>query len=151
SALNDARWQAVRSGLGLLLLAVVAFRFWGATTAILHHVEYAGLIGRVEHLADTFGNEDLVLVESRGGSDVHVLALPLAYIYGRNVLVFASTAPDKAIFREFVSWARERYQRIFFIGTGGTELLSRSMKVVPVSGERFQVPEYESPVNAYPK
>ena len=33
------------------------------------------------------------LVESRGASDSHVLALPLAYVYARNVLVFARDEP----------------------------------------------------------
>ena len=64
-----------------------------------------------------------------------------------------TTNPDKAVFREFLIWARGRYRRVFFAGGGGggTELLSRQMSVVPVRGERFQVPEYESPVNAYPR
>jgi hypothetical protein len=114
-------------------------------------VEYAGLIPRLERLATTFGDKDLVLVESRGASDVHVLALPLAYIYARNVLVFATTNPDKRAFREFLTWAHAHYQRVFFIGGGGTELLSRTMTVAPIGGERFQVPEYESAWNAYPR
>ena len=34
----------------------------------------------IERLAATFGDNDLVLVESRAASDMHVLALPLSYI-----------------------------------------------------------------------
>jgi hypothetical protein len=109
------------------------------------------LIPHLERLAATFEDNDLVLVESRGASDVHVLALPLAYIYARNVLVFAATDPDKDVFRNFLVWARERYSRVFFIGGGGTELLSRTMAVRAIGGERFQIPEYESPRNAYPR
>ena len=50
---------------------------------------------------------DLLIVESRNaGSDMHVLALPLAYIYARNVLVLDSPRPDKATFAAFLDWAR---------------------------------------------
>ena len=41
------------------------------------------------------GDRDLLVVESRNASDTHVLALPLAYIYARNVLVLNSPKPDK--------------------------------------------------------
>jgi hypothetical protein len=67
------------------------------------------------------------------------------------VLVFATTDPDAATFRAFLDWARERYDRVFFIGGGGTSLLSRSMAVAALGGERFQVPEYEPALNAYPQ
>jgi hypothetical protein len=67
------------------------------------------------------------------------------------VLVLARTDPDKQTFRLFSAWARTKYKRIFFMGGGGTELLSRSMSIRPVSSERFQIPEYESPLNAYPR
>ena len=40
-------------------------------------------------MAGGFGDDDLVLLETRGVADTHVLALPLAYIYARNAMVFA--------------------------------------------------------------
>ncbi len=54
----------------------------------------------------------------------HVLALPLAYIYARNVLVLNNPRPDKALFREFLTWAGSRYKNVYFVGGGGTDLLS---------------------------
>jgi hypothetical protein len=143
--------RVARTGGGILLVVLLATTFLRASEPVLHHVEYAGLIPRLEHLAGLFGDDDLVLVESRNASDTHVLALPLSYIYARHVLVLSSPNPDKAIFREFLAWSRTHYRRVFFVGAGGTELLSRTMAVTPVTGERFQVPEYDSPRNAYPK
>jgi hypothetical protein len=138
---------------GLALVLLLGWHFWSATRPLLRHVEYAGLIPHIEQLAAAIGDDDLVVVESRGASDSHVLALPLAYVYARNVLVLAETNPDKTVFREFLGWARGRYHRIFFAGGGGggTELLSRRMSIAAIRGERFQVPEYESPANAYPR
>jgi hypothetical protein len=147
------RARLARDLVGFALVLALGWHFWSATRPLLRHVEYAGLIPHLEQLAATVGDDDLMLVEARGASDAHVLALPLAYIYARNVLVLADTDPDKRLFRAFLGWARGRYHRIFFAGGGGggTELLSREMSVVPIRGERFQVPEYDSPVNAYPQ
>jgi hypothetical protein len=143
--------QAARRVVGLLLILTIGYQYVGATGPVLRHVEYAGLIPRLEQLASTAGDDDLVVFEARAASDVHVLALPLAYIYARNVLVLWESAPDKRLFREFLGWARGNYRRIFFVGGGGTELLSRSMGVRALGGERFQIPEYESIWHAYPR
>jgi hypothetical protein len=145
------RARAVRYTAGLVLVLLLARHFLTATQPILRHVEYAGLIPRLEQLAANFGDDDLVLVESRAGSDTHVLALPLSYIYARKVIVFAETDPDKVVFREFLNWSLTRYRRVFFLGAGGTELLSQTMTAQAVSGQRFQIPEYESATNAYPR
>ena len=115
------------------------------------HVEYSGLIPRLEALASGIGDDDLAVVEARDtGSDVHVLALPLAYIYGRQVLVLNGARPDKAQFAQFLEWAHTRYRRVLFIGGGGTDLLSHDYGVKAVASDRFQVPEYASLLNAYP-
>lgn len=154
----EARWRVLnargvrwaRCALGLVLVGLLARHFVQATLPILRHVEYAGLIPRLERLAARFTERDLVLVEARIASDTHVLALPLAYIYARNVIVLPRANPDKAVFRSMLAWAHEHYERVFFVGGGGTELLSRTMPALAVAGERFQVPEYQSEWNTYP-
>ncbi len=111
-----------------------------------------GMIPRIEKLAGLIGDDDLAIVESRdAGSDVHTLGLPLAYIYGRQVLVLYSARPDKPTLAEFLEWAHTRYARVLFIGAGGTDLLSYRYGVRSIDSERFQVPEYDSPLNAYPR
>jgi hypothetical protein len=140
-----------RRTVGLVVILLLGWRFFAAIRPILPYVEYAGLIPRLEQLAGTFGDDDLFIVESRGASDVHVLALPLAYVYARHVLVLARTDPDKQAFRLFSTWARTKYKSIFFMGGGGTELLSRTMSVKPVFSERFQIPEYQSSLYTYPR
>jgi hypothetical protein len=143
--------SGIRYTLGFILVVLLGRHFLGATQPVLRHVEYAGLIPRLEKLAATFGDNDLVVIEARAASDVHVLALPLAYVYARHVLVLSEPGPDKNMFREFLAWARSRYARVFFVGGGGTELLSRTMGVKAIGGERFQIPEYESTWNSYPR
>lgn len=138
-------------GATLALLLPVAVTFWGAGAPLRPHVEYAGLIPGLEHLAARVGPRDLLLVESRNaGSDLHALALPLAYIYAKNVLVLDSAVPDKRSLEEFVTWAVTRYERVLFLGGGGTDLLTRRLAAEPVGADRLQVPEYASATNAYP-
>jgi hypothetical protein len=151
----DQRWRGrslVRIAAGACLAGLVAVQFLAAARPVRSHVEYAGAIPAVERLASSFGERDLVIVESRDtGSDVHTLALPLAYIYARNVLVLASAKPDKLMLRTFLEDAERRYERVLFLGGGGTDLLSRRIVATPVGSEQVRVPEYESLYNAYPR
>jgi hypothetical protein len=139
-----------RLALRIALVLLITWSYIEASRPILTHVEYAGVIPRLEALASQINGDDLLVVESRNASDLHVLALPLAYIYAKPVLVLNSPKPDKLIFASFVRWARQRYRQVYFLGGGGTDLLSSSVGVEPVVSERFQVPEYESRRNAYP-
>lgn len=148
------RWlttRLIRGPIGIVFLALLAVHYARVSRPILGHVEYAGVIPRLERLASTIGDDDLVVVESRNASDVHVLALPLAYVYARHVLVLASPIPDKTTFAAFLDRAHAQYRRVLFMGGGGTDLLSSKWTVEPVASERFQIPEYDSPREAYPR
>jgi hypothetical protein len=146
------RWQSIAAVIGATVVLALGFQFWRASQPLLAHVEYAGLIPKLETLAKNFGDRDLVVVESRAsGSELHVLALPLAYVYARNILVLNTPRPDPIQFREFLRWARTQYEQVFFLGGGGTDLLTRSIGIVPVTSERFQVPEWDSQTNALPR
>jgi hypothetical protein len=144
--------RAIRGPIGIVFLAILAVQYARAAKPVVEHVEYEGMIPQLEQLAGRVGDRDLLVVESRdAGSDVHVLALPLAYVYSRNVLVLANPTPDKAMFARFLDSTRGRYDRVLFLGGGGTDLLSSRWSVAPLAGERFRVPEYESARNAYPR
>jgi hypothetical protein len=130
--------------LGIVFLVLAARQFARSSEPIEHHVEYAGVIPRLEELARTIPDDQLLLVESRDTSDLHVLALPLAYIYARNVLVFANPVPDKATFERFLGWANTRYRTVALLASGGTDLVSRKWTVVPDESARFTVPEFET-------
>jgi hypothetical protein len=144
--------RIVGLGLGLGFLGLLGQHYARVAAPVRAHVEYAGIIPRLETLAATFGDRDLVVVESRDASDIHVLALPLAYIYARKVLVLANPVPDKTRFHEFLTWAGTRFDRVLFLGSGGTDLLSRQWSARSIASERFAVPEYETtPWHAFPR
>ena len=147
------RWlvtRGIRGPIGVIFLALLAVNYARVSQPILDHVEYAGIIPKLERIASSIHDDDLVIVESRDASDVHVLALPLAYIYARQVLVLASAVPDKATFGAFLELAKTRHRRVLFMGGGGTDLLSSRWAVEPLASERFQIPEYDAPVRAFP-
>lgn len=143
--------DTVRHVIVIVAAGLVGIVFWRQSAPVRHHVEYAGLIPRLESLAGRIGDRDLLIVEARNaGSDLHTLALPLAYIYARHVLVLDSAIPSKRQLEDFVTWARERYASVYFLGGGGTDLLTRRVTAEPIASERFSVPEYESAFDAYP-
>lgn len=82
---------------------------------------------------------------------MHVLATPLAYVYAKNVLLLASARPDKPSLAAFVEWARTEYDRVYYVGGTGTDLLSHGYGMRPVTSERFQVPEFESTTDGLPR
>jgi hypothetical protein len=138
--------------LTIAALVPLGTAFASATAPIRDHVEYAGMTEYLRTLISRVGPNDLLLIESRrADSDVHVLAPPLAYIYGRHVLVLDSVGPDKRQLEAFVDWASTRYDHVLFLGAGGTDLLTRRVDAVPIASERFQVPEYASVRNGYPE
>ena len=143
--------RPLRWAVGGIFIVILGSQYLRATRPILDHIEYAGVIPRLEQMAESIGDDDLVVVEARSETDIHTLAVPLAYIYSRNVLVFSSALPDKATVARFLEWARGRYRRVLFLGSGGTDLLSRQWSVNVLRSERFRVPEYDSPLNAYPR
>lgn len=151
SALDRRDVRALVFGVGAVIVMAVGLQYVQATWPILNHVEYAGLIPRLESLNAQIQRTDLVLVESRQSSDLFTLALPLGYIYDRPVLVFHPPNPDKDLFKKFVAWAKGRYRRVLFLGGGGSLLESRSVMAVPLSTARFEIPEYESAYHAYPR
>jgi len=137
--------------LTIVALAPLGSAFARATAPIKDHVEYAGMTDYLGTLLSRVGPNDLLLIESRrADSDVHILAPPLTYIYGRHVLVLDSVGPDKRLLEGFVDWASTRYDHVLFLGAGGTDLLTRRIDAVPIASERFQVPEYASVRNGYP-
>ena len=148
---GSARTRVIRGGLGGVFLLLLALHYLRMATPVQNHVEYAGIIPRIEQIAAGIQDTDLLIVESRDASDTHVLGLPLAYIYDRNVLLLRSRVPDKSAFGSFLDWAHQRYSRVLFMGGGGTELLSRRWDVRPVAGERFQVPEFETSRYTFPR
>jgi hypothetical protein len=109
------------------------------------------MIPALERLAARFSDRDLVLVEARdAGADTHVLAVPLAYIYARNVLVLNTARPNKLQLRAFLDDALKKYPHVYFVGGGGTDLLSRHIGARAVADEKIKVPEFESTQDRLP-
>ena len=107
------------------------------------------MIPTVEELAGRFTPDDLLLFGNRGVTDAQAFALPLAYVYGRNVLSLREWEPDPTLLRQFLDWARTRYARVFFIG-GATALHTSRTGAALVSREQTRIPHYDRTLNAYP-
>ena len=140
----------VRTACGVLLLGALGWQYAQATRPILGHTEHAGMIPDVEALAARFAPDDLLLFGPRRATDAQVYALPLAYVYDRNVLVLDDDTPDPEPLARFLGWARGRHPRTFFIG-GGTRLLSARTRAEPVADVLSRIRFYDRAYNAYPQ
>ncbi len=145
------RGNTLRAAAGSLVLFVLAMQYGAAMRPILRHTEHAGMIPAVESLAGRIGPNDLLVVSARSASDAQTFALPLAYIYARNVLPLRFNSPDPKAFAAFLDWADQRYDRVLFMGGGGTNLLTRRITPKLISTDRFSVPFYDRTLNAYPQ
>ena len=146
------RRSMIRVVIGLALVLIVGWQFSVQAAPLESHVEYAGIIKYVESLASRFTDRDLILIESRNaGPDTHVFAQPLAYIYAKHALVVDSPIPNKPQLEAFIDDARGRFDHVYFIGGGGTDLLSRHIIATPIADLRAHVPEYQdSPWTSWP-
>jgi hypothetical protein len=131
--------------LGAAFAIVMAMQYATAAAPVIAHVEYAGLTSYLDSLAAHIGDGDLLIVESRDvtGSDNHVFAAPLAYLYDKHVLVLESPVPNKQVLEAFLADASRTYSRVLFLGGGGTNLLSRRIAATPIADARVKLPEYE--------
>jgi hypothetical protein len=140
------RWprgpQAIRAIVGAIVLIVLGQQYRIAAAPAVSHVEFKGLVAHLDELARRFTDRDLVIVESRGSSDVHVMAIPLAYIHGRRVLVLENELPDKTLFEAFLKDAATRYDRVFFLGGGGTDLVSPNIRATAVTHVQRSAPSF---------
>jgi hypothetical protein len=152
---DQLQWRASRllhALIALVFIGLLAGHYSRVSAPVLAHVEYEGLIPQIERLAGTIGENDLLVVESRdSGSDVHVLATPLASIYARQVLLLHSAKPDKSTFAAFLDWAGTRYDRVLFLGGGGSDILSHRYGLQAIASDRFQVPEYAAARDRLPR
>lgn len=144
--------RAGRRLAGTLGVAFIAWQFWIASAPVAAHVEYRGAIHAVEQLAARVTDRDLVLFESRNSnSDVHVLAVPLAYAFGKQVLLLEEARPDRARFEAFLEQALQKYERVLFVASIGTDLLSQRVSGQPIAAGPIMLPEYATaPFNSFP-
>ena len=148
---GDARRKGWRTFAGVALLGFIGWQYVVAAAPVAAHVEYRGAIREVDKLAQRTTSRDLVLFEARGDSDMHVFALPLAYAYGRDALVLESQRPDRRKFEQFLRWATGHYERVLFVASGGTDLLSRTIVATPLAFSPMSLPEYATaPWNEFP-
>ena len=103
--------RAGRYGLRLAVLAMVAWGFWSATDRIRPHVEYAGVIARLEAIGRAIhgaGSRGCRITQ-RIGRACPRAAAGLRLRPARAGL--NSPKPDKAVFEVFLGWARQHFAR----------------------------------------
>jgi hypothetical protein len=72
-------------------------------------------------------------------------------LYGRDALRPRVQRPDRRKFEQFLRWATGHYERVLFVASGGTDLLSRTIVATPLAFSPMSLPEYATaPWNEFP-
>ena len=138
--------------IGVAFVALLAVHYTRAAQPVLPHVEYAGIIPRLEALAARIGDRDLLIVESRNAVG-HARARRCRWPTSTPATCSSSTRrrPDKAAFAAFLDWARTRYDGCCSSAAAAPTCCRRPGTRSAIASERFQVPEYDAPADAYPR
>ena len=121
-------------------------------TPVRAHVEYGGLIPQLENLAGHASVRAISCSSNRVTQDPICTCWRCRWPTSTRSTCSSSTrrSPPKRALENFVTWASTTYDRVLFLGGGGTDLLSRYLAAEPLASDRFHVPEYETRVNDYP-
>jgi hypothetical protein len=153
----------LRRGLaGLGATAMLLFFLWTGLP-VYAHTEYAGALAQVKAISTMIGERDVVLARGGGASYVAVrdtselVATPLTYIYGRNVLPVRGRAPAKypeAFAGQVARWRAEGRRVFLLLAASGGDMLfpgytPRSIKVVTLRVREFQQLQSQKPKLAY--
>lgn len=130
-----------RSSVVILLLAVsLAGYFVYENRYLRSHREFQGSLAFLETVAQKLSKEDLLLIGAKSANDLHIIGPMLSYYFDRNVLLLRSTSPDPELLEKFL---RTWKGKVYFAGTGNSNLASDSFSLKPVEQITFTTPTYD--------
>ena len=155
-----SRWNRLRFGLfGLSAAAMLLFFVWTGRP-VYAHTEYGGALAQVGAISALIGERDVVLTRGGGANYVAVsntpelVAAPLTYIYGRNVLPVRGRAPAKypaAFAGQVTRWRAEGRHVFLLLAASGGDMLFPGYVPKPVKEMMLQVREFQQLQSQKPK
>ncbi len=142
-AARGAWSRALAAGLTLALGGAYA----RDARALWTYTDWKGAVRFTDELARRFGDQDVVIFEQP--RSIHLLALPLWAVHGRNVLELARFNPDPARLNELARAWRSRFRQIYFVHTYSTDLCGVFLQ--RVQDLEFGTLEWERPTERPPR
>ena len=120
--------------------------------ALLQHVEYAGVIARLEALSATLGDRDLLVVESRNAGPTRTSSRCRSPTSTR-AMCWSSTrrGPTRPRSRGSSTGRAPGTTACCSWAAAEPTCCRRRGPLDAVASERFQIPEYDAPADAYPR
>jgi hypothetical protein len=133
-----------------LLVASAALAGWFVyeNRPLAAHKEYHRSFSFLEGLSRKLGPQDLLLIGAREANDLHIIAPMLSYYFDRNVLVLREGMPDLELLDRF---RRSWKGKVYFVGTGNTDLASGPFFLDPIEDFRFETPVYDEIYHRRPR
>jgi hypothetical protein len=124
----------------LLITLVLALWFWEGNRPLHKHREFAGSFNFLQTLSNRLTPQDLLLLGSREGNDLHIIGPMLSYYFDKNVLVLRTPKPDLSLLAAFVkSWNG----KVYYAGFGTGNLASDKFFLNPVEDIHFETPVFD--------
>jgi hypothetical protein len=137
-------WARALAGVGALTLGLLYAR---DTRPLLGYTDWRGAVGFTDDLALRFGADDAVVFEQP--RSIHLLALPLWAVHGRQVLELARFNPDPSRLNGLVRAWRGTFRQVYFVHTYSTDLCGVFLQ--RVQDLEFGTLEWERPTDRPPR
>lgn len=134
----------------LILVGSILLAGWYVydSRAIYKHNEYQGSFRFMEGIANRLAPADLLILGARDANDLHIVGPMLSYYFDRNVLQLRDANPNLPLLAEFLrSWKG----RIYFAGTGNSNLASAEFFLHPIEQLHFDTPVFDEIYHARPR
>ncbi|MCI0411775.1 hypothetical protein L0222_03120, partial [bacterium] len=136
------------SAVALVFCALLAGWFLYQNRALRAHHEYQGSFAFLKGLAARLGPDDVLLISAREANDLHIIGPMLSYYFDRNVLLLRATRPDLELLDRFQkTWKG----KVYFAGTGGSNIASGKFYLEPLEDFRFETPVYDEIYHRRPR
>jgi hypothetical protein len=142
--------RVLAAGLGLLMFAFLVY----TDRVIVPHVEYQGSLAQFEDLNGTFENQS-VLLFSGERDQPYVVATPLEFVFGHDVLALKRSAPVADVVEGMIKeWQTAGRSVYLLLGTNGGKLELTGIELEQVREWRLSTRELEQlrdqkPMNIY--
>lgn len=124
----------------VFITCVLAGLYWNGNRQLHQHQEFRGSYAFIESIARRIGPNDVLLLGSREGNDLHIIGPMLSYYFDRNVLQLRSREPNVEL---LAGWIRSVKGKVYFAGTGAANMASDKFYLNPMGEIHFETPVYD--------
>jgi hypothetical protein len=151
-ALGNMLSKMLRSGrlLQIASMTIVCFlviSFIGGFSLIARHHELDGSIRQIDYIAENLDDDSLYIMDASRGLQYHLIALPLKYIYGKNIVLFEPGDENNRRLGKLIPKLKEHFSNIYYCSGERDSLPSLPYSLRQRSWAELLVRRFETTTN----